>query len=812
MPSKLIGNLTGWCYNAMIVVLICLSFSPYLFFDFAFHNDFEIWAYNNKICCSGFPETQHLIRIGRFLQAFLQNVYLSFFTDLRSLVFGRVLGIAFACIGAIILSSAARKNGMNKLSSAAFGAAVFLLPPAQVNLGWVTNFVPGLFNAVLVLYTASIFPEWQSIMNREKAARIRLGVCLFLLLAALFIYPPTIGFFLLPGMVRIMYSGFAKREDRSQAAYALIFFALVCLVYFFIHRVVYMNLLAITFPESSFYRFDIAHDLLGNIRMFFIGILPVMLNLWNPAPSPAIALSVLLLIIAPAAFLVYQNCRVSTPSEALTNSAIITGFWLVLFFAINASGLLAIGRPPAFYRAWHPGTAAVLLLLFHSIEFFRLEVIKKGIILAFLLVGCFFSFNSSMHLATTLSKQFKYAVSQISAQFSLNGERRYIIVEKRPESLLFGRHRWGELGFIHILSRGHGIYILDKYFDYHVHPIIESIVARQDENHLLLESELLEKTSSLFPTNPVEPLNKPFAKAFDLRVDTFYEKSGPMPTTVDIMGTRSASIACYKIHAGIDESPSRAPRSWRFSGSNDEHTWAVLDSQSNQTAWREGESRLFTPKQMGDCKHYRIEVNSANQDDIVRISEIQLFTRASACQEPNVSQERMVDSNLLKSIKSMPDAMSVSLAGTAASSGLSAPPFRLQRALDNIYYTFWETRGPFPINVEFRFFESKQIKCYSFQAGDDRANARMPRSWRFLGSNDGLIWNLLDSRNDEPAWPDEEKLGDTSSNTRRSYLVSSPSKYLLYKIEFLSVYNNEGILRLYDMALSEDRECIHTIP
>ncbi len=801
MISKLIGNLTGWRYNVLIVVLICLSFSPYLLFDFAFHNDFEIWAYNNKICCSGFPETPHLIRIGRFLQAFLQNVYLSLFTDLRSLVFGRAFGIAFACIGAIMLSSAARKNGMDRLSSAAFGAAVFLLPPAQVNLGWITNFVPGLFNAVLVLFTAFIFPEWRSLQVRERSARVRLGASFLLLLAALFIYPPTAGFFLLPGMVRIMYSGLAKREDRLQAAYALVFFALVCMVYFFIHRVVYMRLFDITFPESSFYRFDISTELLGNIAKFFHDIFPVMLNLWNPAPSPALAVSILLAIIIPAAFFIYRNCRVSAPREVLTRSAIVTAVWLVLFFAINAPGLLAIGRPPAFYRAWHPGMAAVLLLLFHSIESYRPAALKKGIIFAFLLAGCFFSFNSSMYLATTLSNQFKYAVSQISAQFSPDRER-YVIVEKRPDSLLLGRPRWGELGFIHILSRGHGIYILDKYFDYHVHPIIESVVARQDESPLLLEAELLEKSSSLFPRSPADPLNKPFDNASDFRVDTFFEKSGPMPVTIDIEGTKPASVACYKIHAGIGESPSRAPRSWRLTGSNDHHTWAVLDGQSNQIAWREGESRIFTPKKSGSYIRYRLEIDSSNQNNIVRIPELQLFTRTSACLEPDFSQASMVDSGLITSLTSMPDAVSVKLAGTVTESGLSDPPFRLQRALDNIYYTFWETLGLFPIDVDFRFFESKQIKCYAFQAGDDRANDRMPRTWRFLGTNDGRHWTPLDTRENESGWTD---------NSRRIYPVLSPGPYRSYRMEFLSI-NGGSHLRLYGMALSEDGECIHTIP
>ena len=801
MITKPFENLAEWRSSAMIIVLICLSFSPYLFFDFAFHNDFEIWAYNNKICCSGFPETPHLIRIGRFLQAFLQNVYLSFFTDLRSLVFGRALSIAFACIGAIMLSSAARKNGLGKLTSAAFGAAVFLLPPAQVNLGWITNFVPGLFNAVLVLYTASIFPEWRSMLIREQAARIRLGMSFFLLLASLFIYPPTAGFFLLPAMIRFISTGFTTREDRSQAAYTIVFFLLVCLVYFLLHRIVYMRLFEITFPESSFYRFDISTELWGNIVKFIHDIFPVMLNLWNPAPSSSLALFILFLITAPLALLVYQNWKISTPRAVLSRSATVAGIWLVLFFAMNAPGLLAVGRPPAFYRAWHPGTAAVLLLLFHSIQFFRPEVVRKSIIFVFLLIGCIFSFNSSMYLATTLSKQFKYAVSQFSAQFSVDRER-YVIVEKRPDSLLFGHPRWGELGFIHILSRGHGIYILNKYFDFGIHPIVESIVVRQDENPLLLEPELLEKSSPLFPRSPADPLNEPSAKAFDFRVDTFFEKSSPMPTTVDIVGTKPASVACYKIHAGVDESPSRAPRSWRFTGSNDEHAWAVLDSQSNQTAWREGESRLFTPKKMGGYKHYRLEINSANQEDIVRISELQLFTRANACQEPDLLQKSMVDSSLVKSLASKPDVMAVRLVGTAMESGLSDPPFRLQRAFDNIYYTFWETLGLFPIDVDFRFFESKRIMCYALQAGDDRANDRMPLAWRFLGSNDGHHWALLDTRDGESAWTD---------NSRRIYTVPSPGSYRSYRMEFLSI-NGGSHLRLYGMALSEDRGCIHTIP
>lgn len=803
MQTNNFEKLNGWRYNAIIIILIYLSFSPYLFFDFGFHNDFTIWSYDNKNCCSGFPENPHLINIGRFLQAYLQGIYLWFFTDLRSLVFGRAFGIAFACIGAIMLSFAARKNGMGNLSSVAFGTAVFLLPPAQVNLGWVTNFVPGLLNAVFVLYAASIFPDLKSILSGEKLPRIWLVICALLLLSTLFIYPPTVGFFLLPAMIRIMYSGLNKREDQLQAAYAFLFFTLTCAVYFLMHRFVIMKVFDITFPASSFYRFDIAIGLLGNFTKFFHEIVPVMLNLWNPAPSTVIATSALLLVVAPAIFLVYKDCRTSPPRKVLTHFAIITSVWLVLFLAINTPGLMAIGQPPSFYRAWHPGMAAVLLLFFYRIEFFRSAAIKKSAIFALLLIGCFFSFNSSMHLATTLSKQFKYAVSQIGAQFSPPEREHYVIVEKRPNSLLFGHPRWGELGFIHILARGHGIYILKQYFDYGIHPIIESVVAKQDNNSLLLEPELLEKSSWFFPRSPADPLNKPFDSSFDFRVDTFFEKQNVLPMTMDIVGTRSANIECYKIHAGIEKSPSYAPRSWSLNGSNDGQDWVILDRQSNQTAWHAGESRLFIPKQTGSYKHYRLEVDSSNQPGLVRISEMQLFSRLSACQNPKLAQEVMIAPSFLKSLASVSDdAMSVKLAGVATESGLSDPPFRIQRALDNIYYTFWETLGLFPIDVDLKFFENKQIKCYAFQAGADKASKRMPKSWKLMGSNDGDNWNVLDARSNEIKWTD---------NSRRTYLIASPGSYRSYRIEFLSV-NGGSHLRLYEMALSEDRECAHTIP
>ena len=120
------------------------------------------------------------------------------------------------------------------------------------------------------------------------------------------------------------------------------------------------------------------------------------------------------------------------------------------------------------------------------------------------------------------------------------------------------------------------------------------------------------------------------------------------------------------------------------------------------------------PHKRGDYKHYRLEVNSANQDGIVRISEMQLFTRASACQEPDSLQESMVDTNLLKSLASAPNTMPVKLVGTVKESGLSAPPSGCNEH-SIIFIIHLGNPGNFPINVDFNFLKASRSSAMHFK-------------------------------------------------------------------------------------------------
>src|SRR3990167_1786480 len=641
-------------YDAMIVALLFISFSPYLFFDFGFHNDFEVWAYNNKSCCSGHTETAVLIQFGRFLQGFLQNIYMWFFTDLRSLTFGRAFSMAFAAASAIYISIISRKNGMGKLSSAAFGTAIFLLPTAQINIGRTANFIPGLFAIIPTLCAISIFPDWKSLRNREHKTQIKLMASFLILLSVLFIYPPTVGFFLLPALVTIMYSGVKKSEVKAQVLYSFVFFGIVCFSYFLLHRFVAMNLFNIVNPPyGSLYRFDISTAMLINLKIFVRNILPMMLNLFNTVPSSVVAVIILILMVITVVFGLYKKYQASTLRLILADSVLFLFFWFLIFFSMNVPALVAVGQPPSIYRVWHPGAAAILLVLFRSIDFISIVPIRRFLIAGLLVVGCIFSFNTSMYMATTLSRQFEYAVEQVRTQFAPDKEF-YIIVEVRPKALLLGRQRWGELKSLYILSGGHVGYILKKYFGIIAHPRVESLVAEQKENLFFLEPELHEK------------------------------------------------------------------------------------------------------------------------------------------------------SNILKPPMSMRDAPTVKLVGIATHSGSSDPAFRLQRALDHIFYTFWELVTKFPLILNFSFNESRRIKCYAIESGEDKANYRMPQSWRLLGSKNSSSWTLLDSRDNEHWLPNDYE--------DRIYQISKSDKFKNYKIEFLSVNNDGDIFRIYEISLSEDSDCANTIP
>lgn len=640
-------------YLFFISVFLFLSFSPFIYYQFGFHNDFEIWTYDNKICCSGFSETSHLIRIGRFLQAFLQNIYLSFFSELFHFSVGRGVGILFAAISAYLLSRLARDKGMSPWSSTVFSLSVFLLPSVQVNLSWITNFVPGLLNSVLVIFASAIYLKAQSFVESKKKKFLFLSF--FLLLSSLFIYPPTAGFFLIPLLVQILYKGVKSRIERLEAFKMLGFFVLTCVTYYLIHRLIFVPWYNYTYEKSEFYRFEVSGSIWKNFIVFIRDIIPMMLNLWNPAPFNLFAAAVLMVVVFAATFSSYKIIKLQS-SEAKANLKWDFILLVVTFFIINGPVISAAGGPPSFYRTWHPGGAAVLLFFFKSIESFsngKLKIISLSLIL---IVACDFAFKASSYVGSTLSKQMDYSKEQIEQQFSPQKEH-YFIVELRPLKLIYKHPLWGELGFLHILTRGHVGYILKRDFNQALVPKIENVVALQNDNQLFLEPQFLKEIlnkdnftldkdliiqKKLFQTpesiqksshvNLVGTVTatgestdyaRPF-RAVDNIYYSFWETQSPLPILYDFNFFESKKISCYTLHAGVDESPDRMPRSWRFLASLDGTKWDVLDMRLNEQNWTDYSSRKFRLLNSKEYTNYRFEFLETNGSNVLRIYGINL--------------------------------------------------------------------------------------------------------------------------------------------------------------------------------------------
>lgn len=85
------------------------------------------------------------------------------------------------------------------------------------------------------------------------------------------------------------------------------------------------------------------------------------------------------------------------------------------------------------------------------------------------------------------------------------------------------------------------------------------------------------------------------------------------------------------------------------------------------------------------------------------------------------------------------------------------------------------------------------ITSYTLTSASDVPD-RDPEAWRFLGSDDGVNWTLLDERKDQPTW---EK-----RNARKTFTFSNSTAYAYYRFEFLRVHGQTPMFQLAEIALS----------
>ncbi|MBQ6136954.1 MAG: discoidin domain-containing protein, partial [Kiritimatiellae bacterium] len=90
--------------------------------------------------------------------------------------------------------------------------------------------------------------------------------------------------------------------------------------------------------------------------------------------------------------------------------------------------------------------------------------------------------------------------------------------------------------------------------------------------------------------------------------------------------TRVNGISLYMPSSGNGNNTSaRAPKDWTVSGSNDGAAWTLLDTQSGETDWSEGEERYYEFANMSKYRYYKYDCTANNSaNDVLQIMEIEL--------------------------------------------------------------------------------------------------------------------------------------------------------------------------------------------
>jgi len=118
------------------------------------HNDYLFYSYDNESCCGGFPETKHLLLIGRPLGALLLNIQFSFIHSVNSLGFNRIISFILLFLSFLISSLILQLQGYRKKESIILSILCFSLPAPALYIIWVTNLIPG---SLCILYSTIIY-------------------------------------------------------------------------------------------------------------------------------------------------------------------------------------------------------------------------------------------------------------------------------------------------------------------------------------------------------------------------------------------------------------------------------------------------------------------------------------------------------------------------------------------------------------------------------------------------------------------------------------------------------------------------------
>ncbi len=201
----------------------------------------------------------------------------------------------------------------------------------------------------------------------------------------------------------------------------------------------------------------------------------------------------------------------------------------------------------------------------------------------------------------------------------------------------------------------------------------------------------------------------------------------------------------------------RAPKDWKFYGSEDNVNWQELDSRSGQTGWKANEERLFDFNNGTAYQYYKFDCTANNGNaDYMMLWEIEF----------------------LASDVSLTD-LTTDDSGIVSSSSSTHADYPALKAFDgNRVDTTgrWLASKAASMNLVYKFNTATAVNAIRiWNYNDYSADQRAPKAWTFSGSDDGESWDLLDEQTDETGW--------SATGEARFYQFNNKAAYKYYKFD-----------------------------
>lgn len=206
-----------------------------------------------------------------------------------------------------------------------------------------------------------------------------------------------------------------------------------------------------------------------------------------------------------------------------------------------------------------------------------------------------------------------------------------------------------------------------------------------------------------------------------------------------------------------------APTQWTFEGSNDDTSWTVLDTKTGISDWTSGMTKEFEFQNNVNYKFYRLNVvTTKDGSERIQLAEVDMFEYVFydkfLLQVDNERYTSKIDN--------------ISLKSSSASSVFNtySPSLAFDGIINTASLSYWSSAVPTGW-LSFTLDKAVPLKNYSLYVRSTGDLTTAPKNWTFEGSNNGVNWDILDTRKNIGDWANTGFYRKFSCEIYRSYNI-----------------------------------------